>query len=175
MPDVLQGSPKAAALSALAQASLPEVPLIRLDSRGVILVYGRDIAAVQTAALLEDELDVTVLVKPPADVGPLPETEFPVAKGSIRAAKGYLGTFELVVDDFALPSPAATGGGGRFGPSRDGAVSHCDIVLDVSGGAPLFAAPDLRDGYLRADPRSPSAVSTAVSKARELIGSFDKP
>ena len=174
MPDLLQGSPKASALRAVAQVPLPEVPLIRLDSRGVILVYGRDIAAVQAAALLKGELDVTVLIKAPAEMGPLPDTEFPVAMGSIRAAQGHLGAFELVVDDFALPS-VGTGGGGRFGPSRAGAVSHCDIVLDVSGGAPLFAAPDLRDGYLRADPGSPAAVSTAVSKARELIGSFDKP
>lgn len=175
MPDLVRDNPKASALRALAQVPLPEAPRIRLDSRGVILVYGRDSAAVEAAALLKDELDITVLVKPPAELGPLPEAEFPVAKGSIRAAKGYLGAFELVVDEFALASSAGTGGGEVFGPSRDGAVSHCDIVLDVSGGAPLFAAPDLRDGYLRADPGSPAAVAAAVSRARELIGSFDKP
>lgn len=173
MPDLLRDSPKASALRAVTQVPVPAAPLIRLDSRGVILVYGRDLAAVEAAALLKDELDITVLVKAPADVGPLPDTEFPVAKGSIRAAKGYLGAFELIVDGFALPLGA--GGGERFGPASDGAVSHCDIVLDVSGGAPLFAAPELRDGYLRADPGSPAAVSTAVSRARELIGSFDKP
>ena len=31
-------------------------------------------------------------------------------------------------------------------------------MLDLSGGAPLFRAPDLRDGYLRADPRDAAAV-----------------
>ena len=48
-------------------------------------------------------------------------------------------------------------------------------MLDLSGGAPLFSAPDLRDGYLRADPGDPAAVLRAVLKARDLIGTFDKP
>jgi len=174
MADLTADSPKVAALRALAHEAVPEVPLIRLDSRGVVLVYGRDETAVHAAALLEDELDVTVLIRPPAVLGPLPMTEFPVAKGSIRAAKGYLGAFELVVDDFAVAGSRGESGV-SFGPSRDGAVSHCDIVLDLSGNVPLFAAADLRDGYLRADPGSPDAVSTAVSAARQLVGSFDKP
>jgi Fe-S-cluster-containing hydrogenase component 2 len=173
MPGV-SDSPKTAALLAAARESLPEVPLIRLDSRGVVLVYGRDQAVVQAAALLQDQLDVTVLIKPSAALASLPVTEFPVAKGVIRAAKGYLGAFELTVDDFALPAPSAADAV-AFGPSRDGAVSHCDIVLDLSGGTSLFVAPALRDGYLRADPGSPHAVAVAVSQARELVGSFDKP
>jgi ferredoxin len=41
--------------------------------------------------------------------------------------------------------------------------------------APLFPAHDLRDGYLRADPADPAAVLTAVLKARDLVGGFDKP
>ena len=48
-------------------------------------------------------------------------------------------------------------------------------MLDISGNAPLFAAPDLRDGYLRADPGNPAAVLRAVLKARDLVGTFDKP
>jgi len=48
-------------------------------------------------------------------------------------------------------------------------------VLDLSGGAPLFPAADLRDGYLRADPGDPAAVLRAVLRARDLLGSFDKP
>src|SRR6185437_6433435 len=52
---------------------------------------------------------------------------------------------------------------------------HCDLIVDLSGGAPLFPAHDLRDGYLRADPADPAAVLTAVLKARDLVGGFDKP
>src|SRR6202035_5376851 len=33
----------------------------------------------------------------------------------------------------------------------------------------------LRDGYLRADPNDPAAVLRAVLRARDLIGSFEKP
>ena len=54
-------------------------------------------------------------------------------------------------------------------------MSQCDLVLDMSGGAPLFPAADLRDGYLRADPRDPAAVLRAVMKARDLVGTFDQP
>src|SRR5438876_1224152 len=72
----------------------------------------------------------------------------------------------------ALPSSRAAL---TFGTARDGAHSHCDIVLDLSGGAALFPAADLRDGYLRADPRDPAAILRAVLRARDLVGSFDKP
>ena len=174
MSDGARDDPRSAALRAAASEPRPEVPLVRLDSRGVVLVYGRDEAAVQAAARLADRLDVTVLIKPPATLPALPATEFPVAQGIIRAARGYLGTFELTVDDFALPvtSPAGTA---VFGAARDGAVSRCDILLDLSGGPPLFAAAALRDGYLRADPGSTRALDAVVAQARGLIGSFDKP
>ena len=79
------------------------------DSDGVILIYGRDEAAIETADLLKDHLDVTVLIRPPADIAPPRTTEFPVVKGTIRSAKGYLGAFELTVDDYAQPAPSSRG------------------------------------------------------------------
>ena len=79
-----------------------------------------------------------------------------------------------MVDDFAAAAPSSRGAL-AFGPARDGALSRCDIMLDISGSAPLFPAPDLRDGYLRADPGDPAAVLRAVIKARDLVGTFDKP
>src|SRR5262249_7813623 len=72
----------------------------------------------------------------------------------------------------ALPSSRSTL---AFGAKRDGAVSRCDIILDLSGGTPLFPAHDLRDGYLRADPRDEAAVLRAGMKAGDLVGTFDKP
>src|SRR5438270_9279279 len=45
----------------------------------------------------------------------------------------------------------------------------------MAGAAPRFCAADLREGYLRADPGDPAAVLKAVLKARDLVGSFDKP
>ena len=62
-----------------------------------------------------------------------------------------------------------------WGPGKDGAVSRCDIVLDLTGGAPLFPAHEVRQGYLRADPADAAAVERAIAAARDLVGTFDKP
>ena len=166
--------PQTAALHAVAAEPTPEIALVSLDSQGVTLIYGRDEAAIEAAALLADHLDITVLIARPKDLRLPRDTGFPVVQGIVKSAKGHLGNFEIVVDDYAqaLPSPR---GALAFGSARDGAVSHCDLILDLSGGAPLFSAPELRDGYLRANPDDPAAMLRAVLKARDLTGTFDKP
>ena len=161
------------ALLAAAAEPMPEVPCVVLKSQGVILIYGRDVRAVAAGESLQEHLDVTVLIAPPATAAAAVARPFPVAQGSIRSAKGYLGAFEIIVDHFALLAPGSDGE--PFGLPRDGAVSHCDVILDLSGGAPLFTAADLRDGYVRADPNDLVGMQSAVAKARELIGSFEKP
>jgi ferredoxin len=95
-------------------------------------------------------------------------------QGTITGATGHLGAFELTVDDFAAPAPSSRSAL-RFGPPRNGAVSQCDLILDLTGGTPLFPAHELRDGYLRADPRDRAAVISALMKAGDLVGEFDKP
>jgi ferredoxin len=172
--DAAAAAPKMAALIAAAAEPAPETAYVTLESEGVVLIYGRDGSAVEAANLLKDTLDVTVLIKPPANIAPPRVTEFPVVKGLIRAASGHLGAFELTVDEFARPAPSSRDAL-AFGAAKDGAISQCDIVLDISGGTPLFSAADLRDGYLRADPGDPAAILKAVLKARDLVGSFDKP
>ena len=172
--DASKAGPKMAALLAAAAEPLPDIPFVSLRSEGVILVYGRDEGAVEAASLLKDHLDVTVMIVPPATIAPPRATDFPVVKGTIRSAKGYLGAFEVAIDNYAAPAPSSRGML-VFGPARDGAVSRCDVILDISGGGPLFPAPDLREGYLRADPGDPAAVLRAVLRARDLTGTFDKP
>lgn len=172
--DAKAAGPKMAALIAASAEPTPDFAFVPLTSDGVTLIYGKDEQAIEAANLLKDHLDVTVLIKPPSNMPPLRVTAFPVVKGSIRQAKGYLGAFELTVDDYAAPNPSSRGEL-TFGPARNGATSRCDIVIDLSGGAPLFPAADLRDGYLRADPGDPAAVLRAVLKARDLVGTFDKP
>ena len=169
-----KAGPKMAALIAAAAEPVPDIHLVGLSSEGVTLVYGRDERAIEAARLLADHLDVTVLLSRPKDIAPPRATEFPVVKGTIRSAKGHFGAFELTVDDYAAPDPSSRGAL-TFGAARNDAVSRCDLVLDLSGGAPLFPAHDLRDGYLRADPADPAAVLAAVLKARDLVGGFDKP
>jgi ferredoxin len=172
--DAAHAGPKMAALVAAAAEPAPELSFVTLKSEGVILVYGRDERAVEAAGLLKDHLDVTVLIARPDQVSPPRVAEFPIVKGTIRLAKGHLGAFEITVDDYAAPSPSSRGAL-VFGAGRDGAVSRCDILLDLSGGTPLFPAGDLRDGYLRADPGDPAAVLRVVLRARDLVGDFDKP
>jgi ferredoxin len=172
--DTANAGPKMAALVAAAAEPAPELSFVTLKSEGVILVYGRDERAVEAAGLLKDHLDVTVLITRPDEISPPRVAEFPIVKGIIRSAKGHLGAFEITVDDYAAPSPSSRGAL-VFGAGRDGAVSRCDILLDLSGGTPLFPADDLRDGYLRADPGDPAAVLRAVLRARDLVGDFDKP
>jgi ferredoxin len=166
--------PMATALRAGAAEPMPDIAFVSLDSDGVILIYGRDEAAIEAGTLLADHLDVTVLIARPRNLRPPRVTDFPVVQGVVKSAKGHLGAFEIVVDDYAQPLPSPRGAL-TFGPTRDGAMSRCDLILDLSGGAPLFSAPDLRDGYLRADPSDPAAVMRAVLKARDLTGTFDKP
>src|SRR3954468_18805552 len=139
--------PKMAALIAAAAEPVPEFSLVNLSSEGVTLIYGRDERAIEAAALLADHLDVTVLITRPKDLIPPRVTAFPVVKGTIRSARGHFGAFELTVDDYAAPAPSSRGAL-SFGATRDGAVSHCDLVIDLSGTTALFPAHDLRDGYL---------------------------
>jgi ferredoxin len=172
--DAAEAGPKMAALLAVAAEPLPEIPFVSLESEGVALIYGRDEHAIEAGKLLADHLDVTVLIARTQGLVPPRVSTFPVVQGTIKSAKGHLGAFEVVVDDYAVPAPSSRGAL-SFGVPRDGAVSRCDLIIDLSGGAPLFSAPDLRDGYLRADPGDPAAVLRAVLKARDLTGTFDKP
>jgi ferredoxin len=169
-----RAGPKMAALLAAASEPAADYPFVTLSSEGVILIYGRDETAVEAGTLLADHLDVTVMITKPAQITPPAMTTFPVVEGTIRGARGHLGAFELAIDDYAASRPSSRGAF-VFEAPRSGLTSRCDLVLDLSGGPPLFPAPDLREGYLRADPRDPTAMLRAVLKARDLVGSFDKP
>src|SRR5262249_60960850 len=78
------------------------------------------------------------------------------------------------VDSYAAPAPSSRDRV-QFAASRDDAELQCDVLIDLSGDAPLFSSPDLRDGYLRADPGDAAAVLRMVLKARDLAGTFEKP
>ena len=172
--DAAAAGPKMAALIAASTPRMPDVSFVSLSSDGVTLLYGKDERVIQAAELLKEHLDVTVLIKAGSELSPRRVTEFPVVRGVIRAVKGHLGAFEVTVDDYATPAPSSRGTF-TFGVAKNGAVSRCDILIDLSGGPSLFPAADLRDGYLRADPGDPAAVLRAVLKARDLTGTFDKP
>ncbi|MGL4445056.1 MAG: 4Fe-4S binding protein [Alsobacter sp.] len=169
-----RSGPKMAALLAAAAEPMPATPLVTMESEGVTLLLGRDAAALEAAARLADRLDLTVVLTHPEDVAPPRVTDYPILRGRVRNASGWLGAFEVTLDGVAQPLPSSRDAL-RFGPAKDGAVSRCDIIIDLTGGQPLFPAHDLRAGYLRADPRDPAAVQRAIFDAANLVGTFDKP
>jgi hypothetical protein len=139
--DAAKAGPKMAALAAAAAEPMPDIPFVQLESAGVVLVYGRDERAIEAAGLLKEHLDVTVLLTRPDQITPPRTTEFPIVKGTIRVAKGYLGAFELAVDDYAVPQPSSRGAL-VFAPSRDNATSRCDIC-STSRAAPGSSRPPI--------------------------------
>ncbi|WJY20353.1 4Fe-4S binding protein [Fontisubflavum oceani] len=172
--EAAESGPKMAALVAAAAVQPAAFSYTTMESSGIALVLGRDEVALQVAQDLAETLDITVLLKPGADVTPPRQTRFPVLQGAIRKAEGHLGAFSLTVDDYAAPEPSSR----RmltFGPARDGAVSRTDLVIDLTGDTPLFAADALRPGYYRADPRDPLAVARLVTTTSQMVGTFDKP
>ena len=94
-------------------------------------------------------------------------TEFPVVQGHDPLGQGPSRRVRAHASTITPRRRRPRAARSTFGPARDGAVSHCDIVLDLTGGAPLFPASDLRDGYLRADPaRSGRGAAAVLQGAR---------
>lgn len=170
--DGAQAAPKMAALLAMAETAASAFETVSLESRGVALVLGRDAVALDAAHQLSGVLDLTVLLVPGAEVAPPRQTTWPVLQGRIARATGHMGAFELTVDAYAAPAPSSRARL-EFGPARNGAVSRCDLVLDLTGAPALFH--HTRPGYLRADPRDPAAVAALVAEAGQMVGVFDKP
>ena len=165
---------KMAALIAEAALDIEPTPAIELESRGVALVYGSGQAALDAAHQLAGRLNVTCLLAGGEDPLPASVIDVPVFRGRIRSARGRLGAFELTVDGFAAYQPSSRSGF-AFPPGQEGAVSRCDVLVDLSGGTPLFPAPDQRDGYVRAEPSDAVAVQKALFAAADLVGTFEKP
>jgi ferredoxin len=166
--------PKIAALLAEAAIDVEPATSVTMRSEGIALVYGRDELALDAAKRLAEKLDCTVLLAKPGAVTPPRLTDVPIFRGTIKAAKGHLGAFEIVVDDYAPALPASRG---RldFERARDGASSKCDLILDLTGGTPLFQAHEKRDGYFRPDPKDPLAVERAIFALADMVGEFEKP
>jgi ferredoxin len=166
-------TPKMAALLAVGAQAPQPTGLITLSSQGRCLLYGRGQTALDVAAELSGRLSVTVVLADPEEALPPAVAAVPVFRGRIRGARGHLGGFAVEIDGYAPLAPSSRSAL-QFAPARDGAAVACDIILDLSGGAPLFT--DVRrEGYLRADPDHPAAVARAMFHASDLVGEFEKP
>lgn len=159
--------PRDTAEAALAAMPPAQPPLLTLVSDGTILICGDGAAAIDAGVRLAATLNVTVLLDDDSRT-PIPaDLPFPVARGRIASASGHFGAYQAVVDGYVPPEGMA--------PPRDGAVSRCDVILDVAARPPLFPAHAARDGYLRADVADPVALNMAVAEASEFVGEFEKP
>ncbi|NNK77689.1 MAG: 4Fe-4S binding protein [Litoreibacter sp.] len=171
--DDTQAPAKMAALAAEAALPAPTSKSVDVHSEGLCLIIGAASAALPAAEALCETLGVTVLLTDESDDTPL-DRRYDTLQGKLSRASGALGGFEVRID--ALRQRIA---GGRGAPTltepRDGALSQCDIILDLTGGTPLFPAPEKREGYLRADPKSQPAVASVILQASQLVGTFEKP
>ncbi|MGI9369737.1 MAG: 4Fe-4S binding protein [Ruegeria sp.] len=164
-------TPKIAALAAEALLPLPVTPSVDVVSEGVCCIIGPSEVSFGLAESLSETLAVTVLITDEA--APLSQ-KYDVVRGQVRQVSGALGGFELRIDALQQLLP---GGRNEFGWSNpnDRATSRCDIVVDLAGKAPFVQAPEKREGYLRADPKDPMAVSRLAVEALQLTGTFEKP
>ena len=165
---------KIAALLAEAALDLAPAPAMTITSGGVCLVTGRDERAIEAAKQLAGRLEVTVLLSAPGEVLPPRIMDVPVFQGSVVRAEGRLGKFAVTVNGYAPAAPSSRLAL-AFEAPRDNAASECDLILDLTGGAPLFPAHDKRDGYFRPDPDDPAAVQKALFEIADMVGEFEKP
>lgn len=164
--------PKMAALAAEALLPARALPSVDVLSEGACLIIGRADVALPAAEKLAEALAVTVLLRDAPETPPPPGVA--LVLGQIRKASGSLGGFDLTLDAVRMAEPGGRAGV-TLGAPRDGARTRCDVILDLSGDAPLFPAPHKREGYLRADPGNPLAVADAVFQAAQHVGTFEKP
>jgi ferredoxin len=166
--------PKMAALIAEAAHSPQMVPSVTLKSSGVCLVVGAGQQVLDAAARLIGRLSPIAVLIDAADAMPPSRVEFPIFKGRVRSARGALGQFAVVLEDYARTLPSSRDGFAFEEKSRTQEVD-CDVILDLSGGSELFPGHGRRDGYVSADPSDPAQVARALFDVSDLVGEFEKP
>ncbi|MFN0263000.1 4Fe-4S binding protein [Tepidamorphus sp. 3E244] len=165
---------KMAALLATATVEVTPARERSISSGGVCLVYGAGQVALDAALKMSHRLSPSVLLSDPRGIVPPATGEVPIYTGRINRAAGSLGQFEVIVDGYApmMPSSRAQA---QFLMARDGASAQCDLILDLSGGTPLFTGAEKRSGYFRVDPNNPVAIADALFEIVEYVGEFEKP
>ncbi len=165
-------APKMAALVSDSLLQQPPEKQLEITSYGQCLILGDAKITLPAAGQLAENLSVTVLLDTPTEA-PL-DRRFDVVIGHLKKAVGSLGNFTVSIDSLQQFNPGGRGERGLSAP-RNGAKTECDLILDLRGSTPLFPAAHKRDGYLRADPKDPTAVARTLFEAAQLEGSFEKP
>jgi ferredoxin len=172
--EAARATPKIAALIADALMEGRAPASMSLVSHGRCLIYGKGEEALELGRNLKDDLGVTVMITDPAGATVDAAMASLVVTGRITSAVGSFTKFNITIDDFAEALPSSRNEW-MFDPASNGVETGCDIVIDLSGGTPLFTGHEKRDGYLRADPDDTAAHVELAAKAKTLIGEFEKP
>ncbi|MFZ1414072.1 MAG: 4Fe-4S binding protein [Defluviicoccus sp.] len=167
-----QAQAKIAALIAEALVAIEPSASVSAKSEGVVLVYGGDDVALAAARRLSRRLDVTCLLKRHAGILPPRVRDVAIFSGSVQAAQGHLGAFEVTIEGLAASSPSSRATL-VFGPPQARFTSACDLILDLTGDPPLFAA--ARDGYFRVEPGDALNLERALFDITDMAGTFEKP
>lgn len=172
--DTRSVAPKMAALIADAALPVPGTKVIDVTSEGTCLILGDPEHALSAARHLSAILSVTVLLAPDGELPVADDRRFDIARGTVRSATGALGGFMVRFDALQERVP---GGRGTFNWSepKNSGRTNCDIILDFRRDAPLFPAPETREGYVRADPGNADARAAALLETSLLTGTFEKP
>jgi ferredoxin len=170
-----RATPKIAALIAEAALELTPATSVTMESKGVLLVLGRDERAVRAAKKLAGRLSPTVVLTGRGDEIPAPALmDVPVFRGKVKNATGRLGEFRIEIENFAPVRPSARSFL-EFADASGTGVSECDLILDLRGEAALFPGGEKRDGYFRPDPGNPAQVADTLLKLADMVGTFEKP
>ena len=169
-----KSGPKIAALIEAAVVEVRPPDPVTMNSDGRTLVYGKDEVALEAAAQLSNRLDVTLLLYEAPDLPPPSAPEFKIFGGRVQQVIGHLGAFRVEVDEYREKDPSA-----RTSLSFDSVLEKVelqfDLILDLSGGTPLFQDGERRDGYFRVDPGASIKVQRTLFELVDLVGTFDKP
>ena len=96
--DTASAGPTMAALRAVAAEPVPDIAFVSVDSNGVVLIYGRDEAAIEAGTLLADHLDVTVVIARPRNLRLPRDADFPVVQSIlVFLSFGYI-ALTLIAD-----------------------------------------------------------------------------
>ena len=166
--------PKIKALLAEATLDAPPATSVSLSSEGNVLVYGEGESAIAAAKQLAPRLAVTCLIKNTPDMAPPRIMDVPIFFGNISAAAGYLGAFQVTMDNYT-PLQVSSRKRLEAGLGTDGVELQFDLILNLTKDAPLFPAPEKRDGYYHPDVGNPGLVQKALFDLTDMVGSFEKP
>lgn len=169
-----QATPKIAALLAQARVTVQPGRSQEVESGGRALVLGQGSLALGAARQLAQRLSVICVLTDFGDDAPPPVADVALFQGRVGQATGHVGAFAVTVHDVTQPRPSSRG---RFeaGAVQDAATFDVDLIVDLTGGMPLFPGNRPRDGYFRVEPSDVAALYTTLSEAADLHGTFDKP